>query len=238
MEKYTPKQYEKSLKPGPLFFERIIFRKPAGFFLPYVAKSKIHPDQISIISFIIGLGGIFLVGLGDYFLQIGGGFLLLLSNLVDCFDGEIARLKNIVTKYGGFMDAIFDDIKEGLIFFALASNYFIRTKDLSVMFLLSGMLFVMFLSYVCVRRIEHTYGLRQKEVRKNFTAENKGVVGFIAKIFSEVYPSSAVWVIIFIGLILNQTIFLFYFFIFTRTALFFFLVYFVYVRKYEDLKNK
>jgi len=231
MNKFTSQQFDQSLKQEPLFWEKLVFRKPSRLLLPYVARTNLTPSQISVISFLIGICGIGLVALGNYWLQIGGGLLLLISNLVDCFDGEIARLKKLATRYGGFIDALFDDLKESLVFFALASNHFVKTADRSIAFPLILVILVMFLSYGNAYRLKDVYNLKQKKIRRQFLNKNRGAIKLSAKILSEFYPSSAIWVIIFLGLLVNQISFLFYIFIFTRTALFIFLIYFAYTKK-------
>ena len=71
---------------------RSISRKLTGFFI----KTSLTPNQITILSMLVGLVAAFCFYLGSYEMGIAGSALLLVSAWIDCADGEVARLKFMV----------------------------------------------------------------------------------------------------------------------------------------------
>lgn len=59
-----------------------------------------------------------------------GGALLLLSGVVDTFDGQVARRTGAVTKFGAFYDSTLDRVGDGATFIGLAT-YLLRTPGIS-----------------------------------------------------------------------------------------------------------
>lgn len=70
-----------------------------------LAKTSITPNTISFLSFLIALGSGLFFARGLSFL---GGVLAQISSIIDGCDGEIARIKGLSSKFGGFFDAVLD----------------------------------------------------------------------------------------------------------------------------------
>lgn len=121
-------------------------KKVDGFFayffngkisLPLVwafAKLKIHPNIITILSFITTLFGCFYIFkerlvLAAILLQIGFVF--------DCADGQLARFVNKKSLFGAWLDSISDRIKDFIILFCLGITIFLRTSEYYFLFLMS-----------------------------------------------------------------------------------------------------
>ncbi len=69
----------------------------------------ITPNQVSVISFIIG----FVSGLlFAYKNLVLGGILVQLSSIIDGVDGELARALGRTSKFGGFFDAVLDRLAD------------------------------------------------------------------------------------------------------------------------------
>ncbi|SHH17251.1 CDP-L-myo-inositol myo-inositolphosphotransferase [Thermosyntropha lipolytica DSM 11003] len=96
---------------------RYINRRFSLFLTRWLARTDIHPNQISLISFILCLGGAFLFGLG---LSPAGGILAQLASIVDGVDGEIARLKFLRSAWGEFLDAMLDRYGDGILIIGMA----------------------------------------------------------------------------------------------------------------------
>ena len=86
-------------------------------------KTSITPNQISVLSFIIGLVGASLFFFGGYFYLILGGIIVHIHSIVDGWDGEVARLKLRPTKYGGYLDSFLDRYVDAIIIFGLTYGY-------------------------------------------------------------------------------------------------------------------
>lgn len=107
--------YGKLIKPADGLISRYINR---GFsiriFTPLLLKiyRGITPNQVTILSFVVGLVSSLYFFLGY---AITGALLIQLSSILDGCDGEIARLKHMQSKLGDFLDAILDRYADGFI---------------------------------------------------------------------------------------------------------------------------
>jgi len=81
----------------------------------------ITPNQISVVTFLIAVMASLIIAKQGYFFLVVGALLAQLSSIIDGCDGEIARLKLVGSKYGGWLDQVLDRysdlfITTGLIF--------------------------------------------------------------------------------------------------------------------------
>ena len=109
------KRFGKS-KDGPIsrYLNRYISIYITKFFLKI--HEDISPNTVSIICFLISIiSGLFFI----LSLPVIGGILIQLSSIMDGCDGEIARLKNKATKFGGFFDSVLDRFADGFIFISI-----------------------------------------------------------------------------------------------------------------------
>jgi len=115
---------------GPVsrIFNRPLSIKISGLIL----KTKITPNQISLISFILSFLGAMFFYFGDYVYLIIGGLLVHLSSIVDGCDGEVARLKLVESEYGGWFDAVLDRYADALIIFGLIHGHWILHHNIAI----------------------------------------------------------------------------------------------------------
>ncbi|MEK0319105.1 MAG: sugar phosphate nucleotidyltransferase [Nitrosopumilus sp.] len=95
-------------------------------------KTGITPNQISVLSFVIGLAGASFFFIGEYFYLILGGILVHIHSIVDGCDGEVARLKLRQTKYGGWLDSVLDRYVDAAIILGLIYGYWSITGDITI----------------------------------------------------------------------------------------------------------
>jgi len=95
-------------------------------------KTGITPNQISVLSFVIGLAGASFFFVGEYFYLILGAMLVHIHSIVDGCDGEVARLKLRQTKYGGWLDSVLDRYADAAIILGLAYGYWSITGDMTI----------------------------------------------------------------------------------------------------------
>ncbi|MCH7967132.1 MAG: NTP transferase domain-containing protein [Thaumarchaeota archaeon] len=115
---------------GPV--SRILNRPISLRITKLLLKTGITPNQISILSTVIGLVGASFFFSGEYFYLILGGILIHIHSIVDGCDGEVARLKLRQTKYGGWLDAVLDRYVDAAIIFGLAYGYWSMTGDTTI----------------------------------------------------------------------------------------------------------
>src|SRR6266511_3952449 len=69
-------------------------------------------NQVSVLAFLVGAtaGAVFAVGW-----PLAAGLLVHLSSVLDGSDGEIARLKRLESRFGGYLDAVLDRFADSLM---------------------------------------------------------------------------------------------------------------------------
>ena len=115
---------------GPI--SRILNRPISIKISELLLKTKITPNQISLISFIVGLFGALFFYVGDYVFLVIGGILVHLSSIIDGCDGEVARLKLIETEYGGWFDAVLDRYADAIIIFGMIHGHWTLHNDITI----------------------------------------------------------------------------------------------------------
>lgn len=80
-------------------------RLPAQFIAKNLLNTFVTPIHVTFLFFLIGIIAIFCI-LSHYF--IATAILLVLKSIIDAVDGELARLRNLPSYIGRFLDSIFD----------------------------------------------------------------------------------------------------------------------------------
>lgn len=80
-------------------------------------KAGVNPNVLTTIGALVLVGSGVAYGVGWVNL---GGFLLLLSGVMDMLDGRVARGGNIVSKFGAFYDSTLDRVGESFLFGGIA----------------------------------------------------------------------------------------------------------------------
>lgn len=88
------------------------------------------PNQVTLISFAIGLYSAFCFTKGTFSQTLLGAVLLQLSIIVDCVDGELARYARKFSQLGAWLDAVTDRVKEYMVFLGLAIGAEKEGRDL------------------------------------------------------------------------------------------------------------
>lgn len=112
------------------FYSVFFLRKISKLFTWLAVRLKMTPNQVTLISFSIGLLSAYEFSKGNFWAIFAGAVLLQLSIIIDCVDGELARYTRQFSQLGAWLDAITDRIKEYLVFFALAYGAAKNGRDL------------------------------------------------------------------------------------------------------------
>lgn len=115
-------QYKSSLKAVEVeeIFDLIIYRPLAFLFVKATYSTNLTPDQVSVAALLMGSVGGVMFGFGEYSYLLIGACLYFTSNILDCADGQIARLKKNGTKVGRVVDGFVDYIVSIFIFLGIA----------------------------------------------------------------------------------------------------------------------
>jgi CDP-diacylglycerol--glycerol-3-phosphate 3-phosphatidyltransferase len=85
-----------------------------------LAYGHINPNILTVIGVAINVGCGLLFGFGHFF---WGGIILIIANLFDMLDGQVARLTGRVTSFGGFLDSSLDRLSDMVVFLGLMVFY-------------------------------------------------------------------------------------------------------------------
>ena len=106
--------------------DRYVNRKLSGVFTRLFLKMGLPPNAITIISMVIGLGAAGLFAVGSYGLGIIGALLFQLSVIIDCCDGEVARLTFAESRFGQELDIWADNVVHMAIFSGIACGAYLH----------------------------------------------------------------------------------------------------------------
>ena len=95
-----------------------------------LASAGIPPNVLTTIGVIINLACGVLFGFGEFF---WAGIVLIVANLFDMLDGNVARLSGRVTRYGGFLDSTLDRLSDMGSFVGIIIFYSRITPEHSVL---------------------------------------------------------------------------------------------------------
>ena len=112
------------------FFSVFFLRKFSKILTWVAVKIGATPNQVTLVSFAIGLLSAYSFTKGEFWWMLLGAFLLQLSIIVDCVDGELARYTRKFSQLGAWLDAVTDRVKEYLVFFGLALGAQKEGRDL------------------------------------------------------------------------------------------------------------
>lgn len=85
-----------------------------------LASAGVHPNILTTIGVTINVGCGVLFGFGEFF---WAGIVLIVANLFDMLDGNVARLTGNVTKFGSFLDSSLDRLSDMVAFFGIMMFY-------------------------------------------------------------------------------------------------------------------
>ncbi|MBI4051244.1 MAG: CDP-alcohol phosphatidyltransferase family protein [Elusimicrobia bacterium] len=107
-------------KPQDSFISRYFDRRISGAITCRLVKTSVTPNQVTWVSITLGLlGTLLLLSPGTYLGFVGTLFIWFHSVLDGC-DGELARLKNMQSRWGALLDFFGDNVVHVALFSALA----------------------------------------------------------------------------------------------------------------------
>jgi CDP-diacylglycerol--glycerol-3-phosphate 3-phosphatidyltransferase len=120
-------------------------------FVRWLAHGHINPNILTVIGVSLNVGCGLLFGMGRFF---SAGIALIVANLFDMLDGQVARLSGRVTRFGGFLDSSLDRLSDMVVFVGLMVFYARDTVDhstLNVFLAGAGLMGSVMVSYASAR---------------------------------------------------------------------------------------
>ncbi|MDR3194522.1 MAG: CDP-alcohol phosphatidyltransferase family protein, partial [Tannerella sp.] len=116
------KDFELSLKSVET--ENIVdlyFYRPIGYWWANrLRHTGITPNMVTVLSIFVGAGCGYMFYFNQWTYSLTGILLLMLANILDCVDGQLARLTGKKSEFGRILDGVAGDIWFLLIYVALA----------------------------------------------------------------------------------------------------------------------
>lgn len=114
MQKHT----RKIKRPSDSFFTNLFARSISVRISPLFARTKITPLQVTIIGLLIGLVAAWIGSNPIWTYGLIAALLMEISHVLDCIDGELARLTDRGNPFAASLDPISDRIKDIAIIYA------------------------------------------------------------------------------------------------------------------------
>ncbi len=117
----------------------LYFFRPLSFlFVKLIYSTDITPNQISVVSMLFGILTGVMFGFGSYQFFIFGAVALLVSNILDCADGQLARLKKNGTGIGRIIDGFIDYVTGLSIFAGIGIGLSVATGNYAYVWILTA----------------------------------------------------------------------------------------------------
>ena len=111
----------RSLKGGlEGFVDRLFNRKCSKWITRWLVGTPLTPNGVTILATAVGLLAAAAFGLGGYAEGIIGALLFQLSTILDCCDGEVARLKFLESSTGEQLDVVLDNVVHVALYAGIA----------------------------------------------------------------------------------------------------------------------
>jgi CDP-diacylglycerol---glycerol-3-phosphate 3-phosphatidyltransferase len=94
-----------------------------------LASAGVHPNILTAIGVSINAACGILFGVGEFF---WAGVVLIVANLFDMLDGNVARLTGNVTRFGAFLDSSLDRVSDMVVFVGIIFFYASNTPQHSM----------------------------------------------------------------------------------------------------------
>jgi len=105
---------------GDGFYSTFVLRRMSWRLTGVAERAGLSPNQVTLMSFGLGLLGAAFLALGGRGWSVIGALLLQFCLVVDCVDGELARYRRRFSRFGAWLDATTDRVKEFAAVAALA----------------------------------------------------------------------------------------------------------------------
>ena len=153
------------------------FTRPIGYYLAYAyQRIKVSPNGVTLISIILGIGA----GICFYSSQLEINFigmaLLILANLHDSADGQLARLTGKSTRIGRILDGIAGDLWFITIYISLCLRLSPMDPTIWFVAIIAGISHVIQAAMADYHRNIHllfVYGRNRSEIESSDDIERK-----------------------------------------------------------------
>lgn len=123
--------YRASKKSNDInWFTAHIARPPAALVVYFASKTRVTPNQITFLSVVVAAAACAMwILLPGYPALVAAALVFELSFVLDCADGQLARLRRQASPLGHLLDFLMDELKAMLVLGSIAVRLWRETGD-------------------------------------------------------------------------------------------------------------
>jgi phosphatidylglycerophosphate synthase len=122
--------YRRTSKPKDILWNRFVARPLAAVVIVPLARSGITPNQVTLLTLPVFLAGAAVMAFApSWGGLVGAAAIIELSYVLDCADGQLARLKGTSSPVGAHLDFLMDEIKAFLLIVAISVRLWMPEQD-------------------------------------------------------------------------------------------------------------
>lgn len=123
--------YRASKKSNDInWFTANVARPPAAIVVYLAQRTRITPNQITFLSVVVAAAACALwIAVPGYPALVAGALVFELSFVLDCADGQLARLRKQASPIGHLLDFLMDELKAMLVLASVAVRLWLETGD-------------------------------------------------------------------------------------------------------------
>jgi len=154
-----------------------IFTFPAKTLVKLLFPTRVTSHNVILLSLICGIVSGFFLSLTTYESMLAGAFFLLVKNILDKADGQLARARGSCTRYGRFLDSIVDFAVNAAVYTGLTAHVYraepaIRNLALGAGAFLFAMLQCSYFVYYQVSYVNRVKPLNMNRTDESITPED------------------------------------------------------------------
>lgn len=113
--------YRRTSKPKDILWNKLVARPLAAAVIVPLARTRVTPNQVTLATLpVFLLGAAVLIACPSWGALVAGVAILELSYVLDCADGQLARLKGTSSPVGAHLDFLMDELKAFVLVGAVA----------------------------------------------------------------------------------------------------------------------
>jgi CDP-diacylglycerol--glycerol-3-phosphate 3-phosphatidyltransferase len=101
-----------------------------GAIVRTLSRSRINPNALTFTGLLTNIGCAVLYGYGRFF---AAGLLMIVANVFDMLDGQVARSRGRATRFGAFFDSVMDRYSDVIVFVGIMVFYARDTAEHSTL---------------------------------------------------------------------------------------------------------
>src|SRR5882672_7723706 len=122
--------YRRTRKPRDILWNRFVARPLAAVLLVPLSRTRVTPNQVTLATLVVFVAGAAMLAVCPARGALVGAVAILeLSYVLDCVDGQLARLRGTSSPVGAHLDFLMDEIKAFVLVAAVGVRLWLPAHD-------------------------------------------------------------------------------------------------------------